>query len=205
MTKIGRPRRVDADVVDVEPPGHPSLARHELACRAGFCRLAGGQPVDEAPQHRLAADPQLAAVGPQALAMLDQPLMAADRAVGLAADEDQPACLVGGQRQARIDARQPFRKPRRVHQDRALCGRLGGCFGCHAKLSFHSLYPTGIRQLLVGMTSGRAYLISPANAVRKIFRNTGARVAPLSAAATIEMRVAVPHNCRGGTFAHLPC
>src|SRR3954471_6403461 len=72
-------RAVDADVVDVELAGDTAFARHEFTGGAGLRRATGGEPVDEAPQDRLAAHPQRVAVGPQPLAMLDQPLMRADR------------------------------------------------------------------------------------------------------------------------------
>ena len=90
--------------MDVDGAGDPALARHEAAVGAFLGPRAGGEIVAEPPEHRLAAGPQVGAVGPQALAMLDQPLVGAQPAVGLAADEEQAAGLVGGERQAGIDA-----------------------------------------------------------------------------------------------------
>ena len=119
-----------ADVVDVGAAGDAALARHELALRPLRRGRAGGEHVLEPPQHVAGAGPQRLPVGPQPLALLDDALVRADAAVVLAADEEQPPGLVGGERETDIGRREPGRESLRQQQQRALVADLrGGTIG----------------------------------------------------------------------------
>ena len=121
-----------ADVMDIQRARHPALARLEAAGGALVRRRPRRKPIAKTPEHGFAAHPQALAIGPQALAMLDQPLMAANAAIRLAADEHQPSRLIGGKRQRPANPGKPIGKPRRKHHERRL-GR-GGRFGGHGRV-----------------------------------------------------------------------
>jgi hypothetical protein len=135
LTNTGA-RAVDlahADVVDVGAAGDAALARHELALRALRRGRAGGEHVLEPPQHVARAGPQRLPVGPQPLALLDDALVRPHAAVVLAADEEQPSRLVGGEREADIRCREPCRESLRQQQQRSLVADLrGGTIGHRA-------------------------------------------------------------------------
>jgi hypothetical protein len=100
------PRAVDIsdpDVVRVDAANDAAFDGYELAVRSRRRDLAVAQHILEPPQHVASARPQRLTVGPQALALLDEALMRAHAAVGLAADEKQPACLVGRERETCVN------------------------------------------------------------------------------------------------------
>src|SRR5262249_56717438 len=101
------PRRavaVPAPVVGgVDPAKAAAFEGYELALPSRRRALAVAQHILEPPQHVASARPQRLTVGPQALALLDEALMRAHATVGLAADEKQPAGLVGRERETCVN------------------------------------------------------------------------------------------------------
>jgi hypothetical protein len=91
------------DVVCVDPANDAAFNGHELAVRSRLRGLAVAQHVLEPPEHVESARPERLTVGPQALTLLDQALMRAHTAVALAADEKQPAGLIGRERDTCVD------------------------------------------------------------------------------------------------------
>src|SRR5262249_49087585 len=106
--------------------GDAALARHELAVGALRRGLARGEHVLEPPQHVERAGPQRLPVGPQPLALLDDALVRAHAAVLAAAAEEQPARLVGGEREADIRCGEPCRETLRQQQQRPFVAHLRG-------------------------------------------------------------------------------
>src|SRR4051794_39646356 len=117
----------EADVVRVDTADDTAFDGYELAVRARRRRLAVLQHILEAPQHVEAARPKRLTVGPQALALLDHPLMSAYAAVAFAAYEKQTAGLVGCERETGVNGREPVGEAWRQHQHRSLvaCGISG--------------------------------------------------------------------------------
>ena len=94
------PARVDRDVVDVEVAGGVAHLRHVEPVVARL-RLARAEHVLEAPELVERAHPQRLAVAGQAHAAVEGALEDRQPAVGLQADQEQLAGLVGGEGEAR--------------------------------------------------------------------------------------------------------
>ena len=124
------------DVVGVDPANDATFEGNKLAVRSRLGRLALVQHILEPPEHVEPAGPQRLTVGPQALTLLDDALMGAHATIVPAADEEQPAGLIGGERHAHIRRRQPVGEARRQQQHRPPVDLVAGWGLAHVVTMF---------------------------------------------------------------------
>ena len=113
LTNTTRPAVVRGDLVDVDVAERLRVARHEEGVERLVGGLAGAEDILQPPQLELAGEVEPAGAVSEAHGALEILLVDRHGAVGLRADEEQLAGLVGGEGEAHAVARQPAREPAR--------------------------------------------------------------------------------------------